>query len=531
MVKLGLDKNLLTDICTLWAAVFPDAKDKKQLSGRLPYATLFNNFKRMFLKAVGFNVPITAVIRCRIPIQAQDGDTDNDTVNKKQVLPESKGAWRMQVLIKVPFDAHEDNDTDEPNDAFISNAAYEAACGPPGLPEFEVNTITDSHSLDCPDKVSTSEWDAVWPYLSYLTTEDLKSATYADDLDEALLSKDILDMFLPESQGGMNNRDFDNKIPKKNKNLVGPDLDNLDPTQASFVTICRNWRRDFSSQLLALLVGTAGTGKTATLKVAIQELQQQGLKKYVVGAYTGVAACNIGMSGRTLHEIFRLYKTLDASGELAPLEGEDLDKFCEELDDCELLVVDEVSMLSKILLANIHTRLQEWRHHRQEHELARQIFGGLSVILAGDFGQLPPVAVSPVLSLLHDKTVPDAMRQSKTANLGRRLFMQFTTCTRLRRVHRQPGASKYKESLLRLRDGAMTLEDHELWCSHDELHPTCTFTKDEKLHLQSAPHLFAENKQAGERNGEQVGKLCEASQQGLWRVMANDSCQAASHQS
>ena len=34
--------------------------------------------------------------------------------------------------------------------------------------------------------------------------------------------------------------------------------------------------------------------------------------------------------------------------------------------------------------------------------------------------------------------------------------MGFDTVVRLRRVHRQPGASKYKESLIRLRDGAAT---------------------------------------------------------------------------
>ena len=36
------------------------------------------------------------------------------------------------------------------------------------------------------------------------------------------------------------------------------------------------------------------------------------------------------------------------------------------------------------------------------------VFGGIAVILAGDFGQLPPVAISPPFSLLHPYAVRGA---------------------------------------------------------------------------------------------------------------------------
>ena len=51
--------------------------------------------------------------------------------------------------------------------------------------------------------------------------------------------------------------------------------------------------------------------------------------------------------------------------------------------------------------------------------------------------------------------------------LGARLFKGFTQVLRLRRIHRQPGASLYKESLIRLRDAAHTKDDHALWQQHD----------------------------------------------------------------
>ena len=50
----------------------------------------------------------------------------------------------------------------------------------------------------------------------------------------------------------------------------------------------------------------------------------------------------------------------------------------------------------------------------------------------------------------------------------------MNTVVRLRRIHRQPGASVYKESLIRLRDGAMTKADVELWHLHDLGDPRCT---------------------------------------------------------
>ena len=76
---------------------------------------------------------------------------------------------------------------------------------------------------------------------------------------------------------------------------------------------------------MALLLGTAGTGKATTLKCLIKELKKRGLRKVVVGAYTGVAASNVGLGARTLTDLFRLAKVNETSGELIPLEGDDMD--------------------------------------------------------------------------------------------------------------------------------------------------------------------------------------------------------------
>ena len=118
-------------------------------------------------------------------------------------------------------------------------------------------------------------------------------------------------------------------------------------------------------------------------------------REVAIAVYTGVAATNIGSGARTLTDLFRLAKCNETSGDLAPLEGDDLKDFVDDLEGLELLVVDEISMVSRVVLAQIHARLREWRLAGGLVDLASEVFGGIAVILAGDFGQLPPVAVSP----------------------------------------------------------------------------------------------------------------------------------------
>ena len=180
-----------------------------------------------------------------------------------------------------------------------------------------------------------------------------------------------------------------------------PSLESLDPTQKAFAEMAQQWFTGQRPHFRAILLGTAGSGKTTTVKALLRDLKQRGLRKAALVAYTGVAASNMGSGARTLTDLFRLAKSNDASGELAPLDGDDLSNFVDDLDGLELLIVDEISMVSRVVLARIHARLRERRLATGRADLAGQVFGGIAVILAGDFGQLPPLGISPALSLLH----------------------------------------------------------------------------------------------------------------------------------
>ena len=60
------------------------------------------------------------------------------------------------------------------------------------------------------------------------------------------------------------------------------------------------------------------------------------------------------------------------------------------------LIIDEMSMVGRKFLGQIDKRLRQVFPHR-----ADTVFGGCSCLLFGDFGQLPPVWISPSTPQCH----------------------------------------------------------------------------------------------------------------------------------
>ena len=123
------------------------------------------------------------------------------------------------------------------------------------------------------------------------------------------------------------------------------------------------------------LTGGAGVGKTTITRQVIQHFEQEA-KKVAKLASTGMAATLIG--GQTLHSFFDLgiasdLQALELGGKL-----EISKKIKKLIHSMELIVIDEISMVSDTLLEMIHLRL-----------LQADFKGTLLVV--GDFLQLPPV--------------------------------------------------------------------------------------------------------------------------------------------
>ena len=89
-----------------------------------------------------------------------------------------------------------------------------------------------------------------------------------------------------------------------------------------------------------------------------------------------------------------------------------------------------------------------------------QPFGGVNVLLCGDFFQLPPVGGKPLYSLKHSHI--DAIK-------GHQLYRAFDWTIRLTQVMRQQGedeiSTKFRLALSELRVSQLSKESWELLCT------------------------------------------------------------------
>ncbi len=128
------------------------------------------------------------------------------------------------------------------------------------------------------------------------------------------------------------------------------------------------------------ITGAAGTGKTHVLNSFLADARKQG-RRIAPTASTGIAATHI--EGRTLHSLVGL-GVADSYSEkmIAKIARKPwVSRTIERLDG---IVIDEVSMLTPLVFDAADRVCQQVRGSTAP-------FGGLQVVLCGDFFQLPPV--------------------------------------------------------------------------------------------------------------------------------------------
>lgn len=123
--------------------------------------------------------------------------------------------------------------------------------------------------------------------------------------------------------------------------------------------------------------GKAGTGKSSLLQYFTARTE----KKFVVLAPTGIAAMNV--KGQTVHSFFKFPPRLIQADKLKPEYARNA--LYENLD---MVIIDEVSMISANLMEAVDTAL---RINRNRHN---EPFGGVQMVFIGDLFQLPPVVKS-----------------------------------------------------------------------------------------------------------------------------------------
>jgi ATP-dependent exoDNAse (exonuclease V) alpha subunit len=128
------------------------------------------------------------------------------------------------------------------------------------------------------------------------------------------------------------------------------------------------------------LTGSAGTGKTYVLNKYIQYLKERKIPVSIT-ASTGIAATHL--EGTTIHA----WSGIGIKDSLSLRNLNDLKEkkyLRKNIDKSKVLIIDEISMLHKKQLDLVNEVLQYFRD-------TDEAFGGIQLILCGDFFQLPPI--------------------------------------------------------------------------------------------------------------------------------------------
>lgn len=142
------------------------------------------------------------------------------------------------------------------------------------------------------------------------------------------------------------------------------------------------------------LTGSPGSGKTHTINEFVSWLRASGIEPSISAA-TGIAATHVG--GMTLH-------SWSGIGINESLSRADVDRIASKehiakrIQKAKVLIIEEISMLSAATFEMADAICREVRRRDVP-------FGGLTVILVGDFFQLPPVSRSNEVSFAYTSSV------------------------------------------------------------------------------------------------------------------------------
>lgn len=128
------------------------------------------------------------------------------------------------------------------------------------------------------------------------------------------------------------------------------------------------------------LTGAAGSGKTHTLRAYIKYLRENNIG-VAITASTGIAATHLG--GMTIHS----WSGLGIRDKLTSYDLEIMEEkknLWKRYQETKVLIIDEISMLH-------HFRFDLLNLLAQTFKRSPKPFGGMQIILCGDFFQLPPV--------------------------------------------------------------------------------------------------------------------------------------------
>lgn len=243
------------------------------------------------------------------------------------------------------------------------------------------------------------------------------------------------------------------------------------------------------------LTGFAGTGKSYILN----KLKEKFKKKLTITSTTGIAAVNI--KGQTLHSWAGvglcknpINKTIEKIRTRASI--------LKQILNCKILAIDEISMLNIETFEYVDQVLKAIRNSFEP-------FGGIQVLLIGDFFQLPPVEKENMGEYaLFENNSP-----TRRYCFDSPLWEDFKFKNVVLKENYRQSESKFINALADMRTNSLTQNDIELFESRET--NLNTFETD-------ILHIFSTNNEADRYNSAKFNMIDEpvrifAAQDGVYR--------------
>ena len=179
--------------------------------------------------------------------------------------------------------------------------------------------------------------------------------------------------------------DLSREIAMHSNDILEKDDDDFDPSSIeipneynTIVDFAQNKLTDEEGHAIddihaIFLTGKAGTGKSTAIKYI-----KHMIPNSVVVAPTTIAAMNV--KGSTIHSFFGFPPSIIDPSEIKEVDG----KKVPVLQALDLLIVDEVSMVSSAMVDCMHEALKLAKNNHKP-------FGGVKMLFVGDLFQLPPI--------------------------------------------------------------------------------------------------------------------------------------------
>ena len=236
-----------------------------------------------------------------------------------------------------------------------------------------------------------------------------------------------------------------------------------------------------------VILGSAGCGKSYLIKMMEEYIKTNKKEsKIYICSTTGISAFNIG--GMTIHS-FTGIGTGELEIDALIRKVNRKKKYRDRIISTDILVIDEVSMLSAELFEKLNKICQSIRK-------SKQFFGGIQIILTGDLNQMCPVFNRNIEFTKGEeqdtRLIIESLEFTKEFNKKNKNIIILTE------NFRQKNDPTFINLLLRIREGKHTEEDINVLKSRLNIKPK-----------GNPVHIVSSNKSAQIINNSNISKIKE----------------------